>query len=425
MYKEYCAIVFLTFSLLSFSQSIDFEYDTICPGKVSTLKAVTSITDEQILDLAWDLNNDNYYNDAYGKIVNTSLKSTSVSLRIVTINDTLYLKKNITFLPEPLALYAFLPACDNDTFRFLNYSNPIEGNIIHAIWNFGDGDSLISTEENVVHIYKKAGSYKCELHIVNSYNCTTSYEQDLVVYEKPDFSIQANQFCIGDSTRIIYNGSINGISSLKWNFGDEKSSSLLLSSIEHFYSEKGKYMLKLEAETNEGCKSSDSVQIEIFEKPSLNLELTGDTVIYRGATIEAFVDGIYDEIKWSTGENTNKILITHPGSYEIEVIKDQCSASKKFSIVVKEKIVAPELQSSIITMNGDGINESINFPEIMDYPPMSIRIFNFKGIQIYSEKQFTNQWDMTYQNRKIDSGAYYYILESDNYVFKGNFNVLK
>ncbi|MCD6067521.1 MAG: hypothetical protein K0S33_2347 [Bacteroidetes bacterium] len=89
-------------------------------------------------------------------------------------------------------------------------------------------------------------------------------------------------------------------------------------------------------------------------------------------------------------------------------ITDRCfkTASDTFSLAIKDcEIVLP----TIITNNGDGINDILYFKNLEYYPYPKLIIFNRWGMKMYETSNYDNRYRPDYTD-----GTYYYILELQN-----------
>ncbi len=90
---------------------------------------------------------------------------------------------------------------------------------------------------------------------------------------------------------------------------------------------------------------------------------------------------------------------------------DQCTeAVVVFDIGGEVTCTAP----SIITPNGDGINDTFIVPclaLINEYPSNSLSMFNQWGDEIFNAAPYNNSWEGTYQGEPVPPGTYYYILD--------------
>ncbi len=90
---------------------------------------------------------------------------------------------------------------------------------------------------------------------------------------------------------------------------------------------------------------------------------------------------------------------------------DQCTeAVVVFSIGGSVTCSTP----SIITPNGDGVNDSFIVPCLAlfnEYPNNSLSMFNQWGDEVFHASPYSNNWEGTYQGEPVPPGTYYYILD--------------
>ena len=84
-----------------------------------------------------------------------------------------------------------------------------------------------------------------------------------------------------------------------------------------------------------------------------------------------------------------------------------------------------ELESSILTLNGDGINEHFVVKNFQIYGTSKLYVYNGRGALVYWNTDFQGEWDMTLHNRRFDTGGYFYVIETSFGTFRGSFSILK
>jgi gliding motility-associated-like protein len=75
-------------------------------------------------------------------------------------------------------------------------------------------------------------------------------------------------------------------------------------------------------------------------------------------------------------------------------------------------------------MNGDGINDRLVVKNFDIYGKCDISIYNSRGLLIYSQQDYQNDWDMTINGRLLTTGGYFYIAQTELGVFRGSFSIL-
>jgi len=59
--------------------------------------------------------------------------------------------------------------------------------------------------------------------------------------------------------------------------------------------------------------------------------------------------------------------------------------------------------------NGDGINDYFKIEGVEEYPNSTLQVFNRRGILIYKQKAYQNDWDGQYNSKPLADGVYFYL----------------
>jgi gliding motility-associated-like protein len=87
--------------------------------------------------------------------------------------------------------------------------------------------------------------------------------------------------------------------------------------------------------------------------------------------------------------------------------------SLKGSIVNNEIDVDQEIvATNFVSPNGDARNDTWVVRNIEKYPNNSVQIFNRFGKEVYSKKNYRNEWDGTFKGSILKDDTYYYILQT-------------
>jgi gliding motility-associated-like protein len=122
-----------------------------------------------------------------------------------------------------------------------------------------------------------------------------------------------------------------------------------------------------------------------------------------------------------------QLTVTVPegsGNYQLFVTVNNMTASSSSSFYIGARD-SFEFESSIITLNGDGVNDRLVIKNFEAYGECSFSVFNSRGALIYSNKNYTNDWDMTVNGHLLETGGYFYIAETGLGVFRGSFSILR
>ena len=83
--------------------------------------------------------------------------------------------------------------------------------------------------------------------------------------------------------------------------------------------------------------------------------------------------------------------------------------------------------TNILSPNGDGKNDTWVIRDLDKYSNNSVKIYDRNGKEIYSKKNYTNDWDGTFQGSPLGEGTYYYIVDfgTGHPQFKGFVSVVR
>ena len=171
-------------------------------------------------------------------------------------------------IPYPVPQLSFNPI-QLDT-CVLPASYTLQNNSIGASsnsWDFGDG--TISSINSPNYSYSAPGNYDINLLISNTYGCSDSSIQSIVINPVPISNFDPIQLdtCILPINYNLVNNS-QGAIAYTWDFGDGNSSNL--GNINHSYNQDGNYQISLIAMNSVGCFDTSKISINILPVPDLS-----------------------------------------------------------------------------------------------------------------------------------------------------------
>lgn len=134
-------------------------------------------------------------------------------------------------------------------------------------WNWSFGDATTSNAQNPSHSYNNEGAYYIELSITDTLGCVSSH-RDTAVVDIPELQIDTiiGNYCIPVDVNFFSQLiSTDPALTYSWNFGDGGTSAQ--GNPIHTYTDTGQYLITLDVLTELGCTVSDSIEIEIGDKP--------------------------------------------------------------------------------------------------------------------------------------------------------------
>lgn len=345
--------------------------------------------------------------------------------------------------------------CVPYTVNFVNNSI----NAVFFIWNFGDG-SPVSSSNSPSHTYTNTGTYNVMLIATDSSTCNISDTTYLTIVVTP-----ASVIDIGNDTTICTGATLtldagNPGSTYLWSTGASSQTIAVNTSGAYWVSVASgncisndtinvtfsqvlnvdlgndtvlcqSVNLMLDAgnpggtylwSTNEksqtiqitspgiywvsvsdnNCSNADTINVSVISPPDLgvNINMCKQNQIALDAGPSA---GSY---LWSTGENTQTIVVTQPGTYWVQVSDDKCISSD--TIVVNKGGSVTMYFPNTFTPDGDGLNDIFTgYGE--DIKMFNMKIFNRWGQMIFETDDFSEAWDGTFEKHPVQSDVYVWV----------------
>lgn len=93
-----------------------------------------------------------------------------------------------------------------------------------------------------------------------------------------------------------------------------------------------------------------------------------------------------------------------------ETCPDNCSEA---TVTVTVEGGENELMTipSVITPNGDGLNDNFVVLGLEQYPGSTLAIYNRWGDEVYSSENYINDWEGTHLEEELPIGTYFYVLK--------------
>lgn len=217
-------------------------------------------------------------------------------------------------------------------------------------WNFGDGNTLETSQPVVYHLYENPGSYLPILSLSNNGGCNYIIAgSDSVNIDRLDAGFTIGQQKTCGSTMVTFSDTshvFSGKSLVRWNFGDGNTTTG--GTAQHIYNTSGNYWIEMIIESKNGCIDTVRRQIEfkINSKPNTSISANDEGCESIPTIFTGTVQSI-DPIKiqeWTisngakaTGASLNYSFIKS-GTYTIRLItgtENGCFDTAFHSILIK------------------------------------------------------------------------------------------
>ena len=219
--------------------------------------------------------------------VNTSKKYSSAGLKWVELIlentngcfDTSRFEFNVHQNPVAQFIVGSYSQCLlGNTFKFIDSSKAIVGNLDSIRWNYADGTIKRTTAgTSNYYSYQTARTYRVRLNVYNSYACQDSTDKNVIVRANPtaDFDINNNNQCLNINAFTLTNISSpnNGNSNMSftWEFGDSSNSSSR--NVTKSYAYDGTKNIRLITSNSDGCLDTIEKTVTVRSMPSADFSI--------------------------------------------------------------------------------------------------------------------------------------------------------
>jgi gliding motility-associated-like protein len=403
-----------------------FSTGDVCLGTAANYSNVSSIESGTFTN-AWTFGDGNS---------STAISPTNVYGTIGTFDVKLVLTSDqgctdeamgsVMVNPNPVADFTSPDLCFGETSQFTNVSTVGWGTYT-SNWNFDDGGT--STKRSPSHLYAAVGTYNVKLDLLSNFGCTGSITKPVEVFANPVASFTVDNVC--DGFEIAPNNtSTGGVTINNWKFGDGATSTDV--SPTHIYLDGPRfYTISLAVETANGCKDNTTGSVQVYANPVVTVG--PDVIIGKGLPTRLSATGGVNYL-WTPAFELDDAFIATPTArvsedteFTVEIEDNNgCKDTGTVKVTVLENYVV--FPRTVITPNGDGINDKFTIDNLNSYPNNSLLIFDRWGREVYQQDSYQQDWEGTKDGSSLPAGTYFYILTFDmneDAIYKGSITVNK
>jgi gliding motility-associated-like protein len=413
----------------------NFTYANPCSGQSILFTDSSPVGSGTITSWAWNYGNGNVSTIQNPMYSYTSTGTYSVTLHINTTqgcSDSI--TKVINIHPSPVPNFSYTAGCLKDSVKFINNSSISSGTM--NVWNWNYGDGTMGGIKNPAHLFDSLKVYNVSLTVTSDSGCVSTITHTITINPTPiaKFNIQSHCGSLLINLKDTSSVSSGSITNWNWTFGDGHVATTQNSS--NTYSAIGVYTVTLQVQTNNGCKDTASVVVNLSS--SILADYTPHGGAYHINEEIAFTNqstGATSYV-WSFGDGSSTTTATNPihgfgssGSYSVILMASNslgCVDTVAYVFDVKTSgYTVPEG----FTPNGDGINDGF-FVLGGPFSGYELRVFNEWGNQIFISNSQTDKWDGTYKGSIQPAGTYVYIfngkiVDGDDVKLKGEVNLIR
>ena len=293
----------------------------------------------------------------------------------------------------------------------------VVGTFVSTLWSTGDTVASIQVDQ--------PGFYR--VSVTNAEGCIASDTIEISDRSTFDITIEQDDFmvCPGDGMELRVNGGME----FRW---IDTSGTLSRTDIADPIATP-KYLTTYTVIASDDCQTDTLMTtLDLFEKATA---AGPDTCVSEGSPVTLFATG-GETYEWIPGPNAlDDVFIANPTvspteSQDIVVaITDEQNCVWRDTVHV-ELVTDPTevFLPSLITPNGDGKNDFLEFPGITKFGVNTIRVYNRWGDLVYQKLNYMldeDRFDGRYRNEPLPAGNYYYELAFRTNSFKQTLTVIR
>ena len=223
--------------------------------------------------------------------------------------------QNISVLPNPDARLFRGNSCSNQVTEFKDSSTVGFGNTITQwAWDFDNNGTIDSSNQHPTFRFINAGAFITKLKVTSNNGCSDTDSLITIVNTSPiaNFNPVNASLCLND-TFLLNNLSV-GAKSYSWNFGN--NAIVVLDSmgtpLKYKYNDTGTYIVKLVANSMQGCKDSTTRIVNARPLPVANFSMN-DTIGCAPFNFKfTNTSFLADSFKWLVGNTQTSTLTNKP-----------------------------------------------------------------------------------------------------------------
>lgn len=248
----------------------DFVFNDTCFGGDNFFTDLSVPNDGVLTGYQWDFGDSNTENAQHPSHVYANAGTYPVELIVTTDNgckDTIV--KDVDSYVLPQADFSIPVNCINDAMSLSDGS--VEGDWPLTSWTWTFDGSTVLSGASVQHTFPLYGTYPVQLIAVDQFGCKDSITQDVIVSPRPQINISVNDDCEDEQFPFVNNSTIvqGVIDSVHWDMGDGNTYNT--DSPTNTYTDFGIYSVTLYQESEFGCGSDTTFQLEVYPNPVVDL----------------------------------------------------------------------------------------------------------------------------------------------------------
>jgi gliding motility-associated-like protein len=176
------------------------------------------------------------------------------------------------------------------------------------------------------------------------------------------------------------------------------------------------FVLTITEETSPfGCYDVDSIHISLY--PNSGIQVTSDTVILSGSSLQLEVSGgPFNAYRWEPSNWLDNSTVPDPIATPEEAIRYRVFATNEYGCEEMDSVFIDVIEDlkvyNVFSPNGDGVNDYFEIDHAENFPEMRVEIYSRWGDLLYSTVGYDSgsKWDGNARGTEAPVGTYYYVI---------------
>ncbi|HWB24603.1 MAG TPA: PKD domain-containing protein [Chitinophagaceae bacterium] len=386
----------------------------------------------------------NRQSHTYNNVGDYTVKLIAIDSESCNVADTVYthIRARSDYAQLKFTAQKLNP-CDSLNYMFVNQSvpppnKPFSGQSLE--WSFGDGSTLTTNADTIMHRYGAPGTYEVALRLSDTNYCNApdadSIKLRVATNVKAQFNIATG---CAPYNAVVDNTSIGG-HSFYWDFGDGSTSTN--SDPVHLFANQGTYTVSLIVIDSSTCNIIDSTKrtVQVGITPTAGFSVSPIPPQEDKPATFTNTSASGNSYKWDFGDGDTLFTYQHDtsiihqyigtGTYTACLYTFTNLGCADTSCGPVEAIVNPLVDvPNAFTPNGDNINDEIHVKGF-GISKMNWKIFNRWGTLIFESTSPDIGWNGYYKGVLQAQDVYTYVLDvvffdGKRYQKKGDITLLR
>jgi len=163
-----------------------------------------------------------------------------------------------------------------------------------------------------------------------------------------------------------------------------------------------------------------SKTITALPGPELTIQAKPE-VIDEGQSVQLEASGL-ETYSWTPAETLTDASLPNPVAVPLMSItytvtgkdNNNCKGTASVDVKVRGEAIVKKLKpENFFSPNEDLYSPYWKVEKIDEYPQCEVAVYDDKGVRVFTAKPYMNDWDGSFNGKRLPDGVYYYIIRCE------------